>query len=50
MSDKENKNRFFMTDEDLKILKKSIEQVKKLDIFGKRKNKKIITEQNDKAA
>lgn len=50
MSEKENKNRFIMTDEDLKILRKSIEQVKKLDIFEKRKNKKIITEQNDKAA
>lgn len=50
MSEKENKNRFIMTDEDLKILRKSIEQVKKLDIFGKRKNTKIITRQDDKAA
>ena len=50
MSEKENKNRFIMTDEDLKILRKSIEQVKKLDIFWKRKNTKIITRQNDKAA
>lgn len=50
MSDKENKNRFIMTDKDLKILKKSLKQVKKLDILKKRKCKKKITEQNDKAA
>lgn len=35
--DKSKKTRYYMTDEDLKALKKSIEYVRKLDIFGKNK-------------
>lgn len=33
-------SKFVMTDEELKILKKSIERVKKLEIFNENKGKK----------
>lgn len=36
---KSNKTNFAMTNEELKSLKKSIEDVKKLDIFKKKKEK-----------
>lgn len=35
--DKSEKTRYYMTDKELKALKKSIEYVRKLDIFGKSK-------------
>ncbi|HJJ12565.1 MAG TPA: hypothetical protein OIM48_04600 [Clostridiaceae bacterium] len=35
--DKKEQTLYRMTDEDLKVLKKSIEYVRKLDIFGKNK-------------
>lgn len=39
-----NKNKnasYYMSDEDLKALKKSLEYVKKLDIFNKKQEKKV---------
>ena len=47
--DKNKKEKYSMDDEDLKALKKSIEYVKKLDIFNKY-NKDIKTKKLNKVA
>lgn len=44
--DKNKKPKYTMTDEDLKILKESIDYVKKLDFLHKKKN--IVKQSNNK--